>query len=679
MKKREIYIQKGPNYCGACSIASIVSHYGGYVPLETVITDTLTDKSGTNAYEIVRVLKSYGIDAYGMRIILNNLKHLRLPLIAHTLKNGYEHFLVIYEFIKDKVITMDPEFGKKVYSMEEFNSIYNGIVIVCNPSSNIAKFEKKSTLKDMFKDLFKREKKCISLVIIQSIFVILLSILSSFYIKIGFTSSNLSMIFYSFLGIIIFKFIIDYIRISYRNSLGIRIDRYINEVFIRHVFSLKLQYLSNKRVGEIAKKLSDIILIKDVFLRIVLVNALDVILILFGLIMLSFISIRLTIVLTITLVLYYVISLFEVKKLNGLNTYNLYDHNAYYGNLIEFLEGIESIKNINSEKEFISRLNDSYDKYLCDVSKIEKCSNRYGTLKRFIDETGFIVLYTIGITMIKTNTFTLLDLLTFSSLSSLVFSSFENIINTMPEFIKSKSVFRATSEFLDVDMERCTGDMNFTFKKLKIDNLTYSYDYYRDTLKNFNLSIDSGEKILLNGPSGIGKSTLAKCMSGYIDGYAGNISFNDCDLNDISLASLRKHVIYIGQNEKIFSTSIKDNICMGLKSEEGLNKVARLVRLDSVIDKRIEKENSSILEGGANLSGGEKARIFLARALYRKPDILIIDETLSSISEDMEDAIIRDLLKLDNLTLIYITHRDKSHLFKKILSFRKEGIYEITK
>ena len=679
MKKREIYIQKGPNYCGACSIASIVSHYGGYVPLETVITDTLTDKSGTNAYEIVRVLKSYGIDAYGMKINLNSLQHLRLPLIAHTRKNGYEHFLVIYEFIKDKVITMDPEFGKKIYSIKEFNSIYNGVVIVCNPSSNVAKFEKKSTLKDMFKTLLKKEKKSILLVIILSIFVILFSIFSSFYIKIGLNYSNLSILLYLFLGLINFKYIMDYVRIYYRNILGIRIDRYINEVFIKHVFSLKLQYLNNKRVGEMAKKLSDIILIKEVFLRIVLVNSIDMLLILLGLIMLSLISINLTIILTITLFLYFFISLIEVKKLNRLNTYNLCDHNAYYGNLIEYLEGIESIKNLNNEKEFIGRLNDSYDKYLCDVSRIEKYSNIYGIFKRFINEIGFIVLYTIGIIMIKNNSFTLVDLLTFSSLSSLLFSSFENIINTMPEFIKSKSVFRTTSEFLDVDKERCAEDLNFIFKVLKINNVNYSYDYYKDTLKNLNLSINNGEKILLNGPSGIGKSTLAKCVSGCIDGYTGNIFINSYNLNEISLCSLRKHVIYIGQNEKIFSTNIKDNICMGYKSGEELGKVTRLARLDDVINKKVDKENTPILEGGTNLSGGEKARIFLARAIYRKPDILIIDETLSSIDEVMEDAIIKDLLALDDLTLIYITHRNKSHLFKKILSFRKEGIDEITK
>ena len=116
MKSREIIVDSDYNTCGACSIYSIICHYGGYIPLNTIISDTMTDKNGTNAYFIVRTLKKYGFDSYGLNTKISNISQNLLPVIGHVNINGYNHFVVIYKITEKNIIIMDPSIGKKVIS-----------------------------------------------------------------------------------------------------------------------------------------------------------------------------------------------------------------------------------------------------------------------------------------------------------------------------------------------------------------------------------------------------------------------------------------------------------------------------------------------------------------------------------------------------------------------------------
>ena len=127
----------------------------------------------------------------------------------------------------------------------------------------------------------------------------------------------------------------------------------------------------------------------------------------------------------------------------------------------------------------------------------------------------------------------------------------------------------------------------------------------------------------------------------------------------------------------MFTDTILNNIVFDKYDEKKFNNIIYLCELNDVINSKHEKENALILEGGINYSKGEKARLILARSLYKNPKILIIDELLSSIPESAEDRIIKRILDNPDITLIYITHRDKKGYFKKVIELRKDGLNEI--
>ena len=143
MPKIEVVKQRDLKDCGACCIESILKYYDGYVPLEKIRDDTVTNSNGTTAYHIIKALKIYGFDAMGVKV--NNIldQNIYLPAIAHViLKNGLQHFVVIYKISSKYVYLMDPAKGKIKMTLKEFQEIWDNILILITPNSNILKYSK---------------------------------------------------------------------------------------------------------------------------------------------------------------------------------------------------------------------------------------------------------------------------------------------------------------------------------------------------------------------------------------------------------------------------------------------------------------------------------------------------------------------------------------------------------
>lgn len=677
MRKKDIYIQDDQSSCGAVCIQSVVSHFGGYVPLETVLKDTLTDRNGTNAYQLVLALKKYGIEAYGMNIILEKLENVSLPVIAHTAKDGYEHFIVIYEIDKkqEKVVVMDPASGKKVYSFNDFKSIFDNKIVMLNKRGEIPKYKRSTSLLMLLFEIFSANKKTVFINFLLNIVLIVLSLISSFHLKIlssGIDPYGITLIFV-LLNLLSFSF--SKIKIEIEERFLKTVDDKATKKFVEHIFSLPQKYLTNKRVGEIMKKIEGMGFLKELTTRIAMVNSIDLIMIGCSIILMFNISLKISLLIIIYLIIYITITPFYETRLFKRSKKNigLYEH--YSGSLVEALEGLESIKNLNEEERFLTALENSYRNLTEDTRKLNILSREKNAYKSYLFD-----LMTIAIGLLGFLNFSILfsyyDLILCISLFSLICQSLESISYSYSSFIKGKVLFRSISEFLDIENDRCSSSLQLDFKRLEISNLSYSYDNYYYKVKDFSLVINRGDKYLLKGPSGIGKSTLVKCIAGRYDGYDGKILIDGIDVSKKSV-SLRNYIVYVGQEERLFSGTIRENIEGSVRNEELYKKVVSLTELEEVFESRIQGADTSILEGATNISGGEKARIYLARALLKNPSILIVDETLSAVGEEMENRILERLIAEEDLTMIYITHRNKEKLFKKKITFRKEGKYDI--
>ena len=650
MKSGEIFIQDSMSSCGASCIYYIVYHYGGYVPLETIKLDTNTTKNGTNALELVNTLRKYGFISYGERKKIDEINN--LPIICHTNTDGYNHFMVITNIKDNKVYTMDPRYGFKTYNKNYFNKIYTGIILSIYPT-NIIKKVKPNNINILKEYIL--SKKTISIILI-SIVILILELIISLYVKIS-IKYNINYIF------IILSFIL-YILIYIKNSILINIDNNINKKlnkrFFNHIFNLDYKYITNKRNGEILKKVEDLKFIKDFYFDIIYKELFNIVTLFICVFIMIFISYKLSLLNILFYILYIFITYISYSKLYRLNIYNIESNNNYYNNLSECLNNYESIRNINDIDYLNKRINKTYDKYLNNNINLSKYLNIITCIKSFIINISTLFISILGLFYIKNNLIKWDDLIIFLSISSIFNSSCEDITNTINDYMHFKGLKRHIEDFLSIDKQNYRGDIK-DFKTIDIKGLYYSYNNYNCVLNNINIKIYKKDKILIKGKSGCGKSTLVKILSGNINDYKGNILIDGREEHN----NLKNLAIYVGQNEGLFMGSIYENITLNKNID--ISKIIDICMLNDVINKRVDKLNSIILENSSNISYGEKSRIILARALCKKPQILILDETLSGVSESLENKILTNLLSIEDLTLIYITHRNKDKYFKKTI------------
>jgi ABC-type bacteriocin/lantibiotic exporter with double-glycine peptidase domain len=192
-----------------------------------------------------------------------------------------------------------------------------------------------------------------------------------------------------------------------------------------------------------------------------------------------------------------------------------------------------------------------------------------------------------------------------------------------------------------------------------MNKINFSFDE-KPILTDFNYNFVPGKRYGIIGPSGAGKSTLIDLMLNFFQPASGSILMNGTPLAEITLNSLRSKIVLMEQRVTIFQASIFQNITLGAKfTLEEVQEVCKLVRMDEFIESLPDKYETSIQYMGANLSGGQRQRIAMARAILRKPDVLVLDESLSALDPKTKEEIFNDLCNIfKSKVLIIIAHDD---------------------
>ncbi len=656
MNKKEIFIQDSVSSCAATCILSLVVHFGGYVPLETIKADTLTDKNGTSAYQVKRVLENYGFISNGLRIKLKDIKPNHLPAIAHVTNDNIEHFVVIYE-IKDKYITvMDPAYGKRIYSLDDFSKIYNNILITAYPKTNIIHIIEHSP---QFYSTFKLKNTKLFGLYILSLILFICEIINSLYMQI--IKDNISS--FIFIVLLLTKSFISFVinKIIINNSINA--ENNINLEFYKHVLNLDEKTLDSKRIGEVLKISNDNNYIKDFYYTVILNVPLNILALLVCMFFMFLLHKILLLVILICVLMFILVSYFFSKKIykDNVDTYNLF--NTYYGKASSITSNYKSIKNLKKENYFINKINRLFLDYSYANKKLLNKNNTNSSLKTSLLSLIILLINILGYHYVKSGMISFKELVTYLTIYALFNESLVSITDLFPSIIHYKAIKSRVIEFMNLKEHTYPKNKIAEFSQIDIKNLSYTYDYYDYIFKNISFNIQKGDKLLLKGESGKGKSTLVKCLCGIYSDYKGKILIDNKDSKKYDISNL---FMYVGQDENLFEGSIKENLLFDDNIE--YDDIIKICMLDDIIDKKRNKIDTYILEGSTNISGGEKMRIILARALLKKPKVLILDETLSSVSEEMEDKILSNLLKLEDLTLVYITHRNKDKYFKKIIN-----------
>lgn len=679
MTKIEVVKQLDLKDCGACSLACIIKYYKGYVPLEKIREDTVTGTNGTTAYHLINAAKGYGFEAIGVKVDNILSRNIYLPAIVHlNLPSGLQHFAVIYKVTKNSVWLMDPAKGKVKLNISEFQKIWDNIVILLSPITDIIHIDNDLNIKDVFIPLLTENKSIFLKIILVSFIFMITSIIGNFYFQVviegiedGTDLNFLKCIVIFFFGIFLFKVILNYAKNYYLNYLNKNLDASIFSRFFTHIFYLPLKFMQNRTTGEILTRAQELSEIKNLIAEIFTSIILNSILTISAIVVLYFINAHLFLILCLVLSIYIIIGTIWSKTIYHKLKSNIEISTDFNSILVENIEMNTSIKNLNLTNEFLRRLENKLIIMLNNNFKLQHFFNNIETAKNFIYEIGLFAITSFGIYLIYKGNLSILSLVTFNSMILYLFDPIKSTIDLIPKYNYLKVSFNKIKEFINLKIE----DYNDGLSKidnnvLEMENVSYSYNKFSNILNNVSFQISTGEKVLLSGKSGSGKSTICNLLYRNYSNYSGKIKINNTSEKDYKLDTIRKNILYVGQEETLFTGTIRDNIiCFRNISEKDFLKVTKICQIDEIVEQKPNRYNSVINASLNNLSGGEKQRIILARALLKKAQILILDEALSEVNEAMEKEILQNIF--DNYkkeTLIYVSHKNVFDKFTKVIN-----------
>ena len=686
MRRFKCILQNDETDCGPACLSAIFAKYGLKISIAKLRDIAGTDRQGTSAYGLVKAIEYFGF--YHKVVKIDDvflLEKLPLPAIAHVvIDETLLHYVVITKIQGDCILVSDPAKGIIKYKKQDFLKIWTNILIVIAPTKESKKGNlKKNTFLRFFYLIFSHKLLMIHIFVL-SLVLTAIGIAASFYYQLLMDKviPNFSMDMLNKVSLItLFLFLVQTALSFLRGFLIVKLEQKIDIPimlgYYNHALFLPMRFYSLRDTGEIISRFNDASQIRDIVSEASLTIMIDSIMAIAGAIFLFNCNRVLFFISIIMLVLYGIIVFFYNKPIKNANRKIMEMNSKVTSKFIETVNGIETIKSFNQEENEKKGIDKLYRRFLNRILKGSILSISQQTATMLVAVVGELVILWVGAQYVISNQLTLGELITFNALLVYFIDPIKSLINLQPRIQTAVVAADRLGEILDITPEKkgeFTNKQLIDFEKITVSELDFRYGIRDLVLKNISLEITHGDNVAFVGESGSGKTTLAKLLVRLYDQEKGSILLDSSDIRSLSLSDIRSNIVYVSQNTFLFSGTIKDNLLYGnhKASDEEIEEVCKKCKLDEFIENLPLKYNTRIEENGKNISGGQKQRLAIARALLNYPRILILDEATSNLDYVTEESIINTINSLSNsVTTITIAHRlstikkcDKIFVFK---------------
>ena len=637
--------------CGPACLLSILKYYGGNDSMVHVRELCHTTSEGTSMLDLVFAAKKLGLYAEGGRGNYEALLTEKMPCIAHViLDDRRTHFLIIYNITNVHLLVGDP--GKGIYKLprEEFERIwYANAVILMKPQKAVYNREQIHWSKWIF-SYFKQESLWINQSVFLGIIYTFLGLITAALIQKLIDDiipqNNVTAIGY--FGVVLcilllFRATAGYLRERFMVILNKRLSKSINGEFLQHIFRLPKHFFDTRTKGDITARIHDIIRIQQAVLRISGTLIIDFLIIVGALLMIFYFSKVLGWIMVIFLPIYTAVLLFHSRPFKKLQNDVMKEFARVESVYIDSLDGMDDILNFNVSESFSKTNKLIYGMF---QDKIETLGFTRTRLSFLVESSGALMTATVlllGAFAISQDQMKLGEMIACYSLVTHIIPAVNRSIEVNISVQGAFVAIRRLMDLLLVEKEKDCGQKPFQMKtSLHIEQAKFSWSASKELFQELDLLLQKGQLISLWGPSGEGKTTLVQLINRKYRPQTGKILLDGIPADDIRLADYRKNIAVVPQQVKLFNGTIGENIVLGrpttsLKEQKDLIHRYGFSDFFSRFDYGLY---TRVGEDGRILSGGEKQMIGLARALYDRPEILIIDEGLTALDREIESLIL---------------------------------------
>ncbi len=660
--------------CGAACLTMVLAYYEKWVPLEKVRVDCGVSRDGSNAGNVLKAARYYGLEADGYKLEVQTLmEHATFPCIIHW---NFNHFVVLDGFRGKKAILNDPARGRVEVTMEEFDESFTGICLLFSPGENFVPEGKPKSVLAFAAKRLKGAEAAIVFVVLTTIISSLFGVISPGFYQVFMdrllTGRNPNWVYPFLVLLSVFtalQIFVSWINVVYSMRINGKLAIVGNSSFMWKILRLPMEFFSQRMAGDIQSRQNSNTEVAANLVNTFAPLALNTAMMFFYLLIMIRMSIPMTIVGLISVLINALFSRYISEKRINVARVQVRDSGKLTGTTIAGIEMIESIKASGSETGFFGRWAGYQASVNAQDVKFSEMNEYLGLLPQIVSTVTDILVLCIGIALAMRGQFTPGMISQFGIYMKQFLAPADQLIatgqtiqelRTEMERIEDVMEYR-TDELADNEVSPDTADASFAklSGRVEMRDVTFGYSPLgKPLIQNFSMSLEPGKSIAFVGASGSGKSTLAKLLSGLYQPWSGEILFDGKPIIDIDKSVFRGSLAVVDQDITLFEDTIANNIKMWDTTIENYEMI--LAARDAQIhDKILEREGGyeyKIRENGSDFSGGERQRLEIARVLAQDPTIVIMDEATSALDARTEYNVVKSI-RDRGVTTIVIAHR----------------------
>ncbi|WP_404392394.1 peptidase domain-containing ABC transporter [Pseudoalteromonas phenolica] len=665
-----IILQSEAAECGLASLAMVACYHGYQTDLVSIRQKFSISLEGATLLDIMGFAEQLKLSTRPLRIELEDLDALQTPCILHWDLN---HFVVLKKANEKRIVIHDPAKGEKTLTLEEASKHFTGVALELTPTKDFEKQESKPTLK--FSDFWSRIsglKRSLLLIFLLSMLLQVFTLAAPYYIQLVIDdvvltgdTSLLTVLAVGFFLVLIFEIATNALRGFTLLHFGNQMNIQLGANLFHHLVRLPISYFEKRHMGDVVSRFGSLQQVKQLLTTGVIEAIIDGLMAIITLAMIFFYSPTLSAVVLVAVFAYAGVRIAMYKPYRAISEQEIMARAEENSNFMETVRGIQTIKLFGSEVKREGQWQNRYANAINQNIRIGNFNIGYDAVNRALFGIENIVVVYLAAHLVIQGGFSTGMLFAFMSYKR---QFMEKTANLIEKFIEFKMLGLHFDRIADIALTEKEDLQPANLKRhtleggIEVRNVSFAYsDATPNVLDNLSLQIKAGESVAITGPSGCGKSTLLKLLLGLNKAKSGEVLIDGVPLEQIGARQYRQQIAAVMQDDELLSGSVADNIAF-FDSPVDMERVVYCAQLAAIHDDIAQMPmgyDSLIGDMGSSLSGGQKQRIILARALYKQPKILFMDEATSHLDTNLEADINEAVSRLD-ITRVIIAHRKET-------------------
>ena len=666
-------LQSEHSECALACLAMISGYYGHKIDITTLRGRYSVSQRGVTLKDVIQVAERMNLTSRAVRLEIEEIGKLKCPAILHW---GMNHFVVLKKVSAGKLTIHDPAVGVRIISLKDAGKDFTGVALELTPTNDFKEKneEKRLKISQLWSSATGLKRGVIQIILLSlllELFGLGIPYFSQIVIDdvlISRDNDLLKIIIIAYILLVLIQMATGFIRSFVVMHLTTKMSFQFAINIYRHLLKLPLEYFIKRHIGDIVSRFGSQASIREFITSGIVSVVLDGIMVIATLIMMFIYSKMLTLITLAVVVLYGVLRLSTFRWIRRRTEEQLVAAAKENTNFMENIRTMQGIKLFGKETDRLSLWGNYFVDVINTGIRIQKFGIYIGVLNGIITNGKSILILYLGAIAILGNELSIGMLMAFTSWSQSFLGRALGLLDTAIQFrlldvhLTRLADIAFTNVEPNMDGTGITSIENSSKPLLEVRDLAFRYSENHPFLFNsVNLSLESGETIAIIGPSGCGKSTLIKVLASMYQPSHGDIRMYGSEINKIGLQSYRSQISAVMQDDGLLTGSISDNICFNdpEQNKEAIERAADLAAIHKDIIAMPMNYDTLVGNLGTALSGGQVQRILLARAIYKSPKILFLDEATSHLDIENE-KLVNEAVKKLKMGRIIVAHRPET-------------------